>query len=30
MMAEQIEQDTFKPPCHKLKQHIEAKCEALL
>ena len=30
MMAEQVEPDTFKPPCHKLKQHIEAKLEALL
>ena len=30
MMAEQVEPDTFKPPHHKLKQHIEAKLEALL
>ena len=30
MMAEQIKPDTFKPPHHKLKQHIEAKLEALL
>ena len=30
MMAEQVELDTFKPPHHKLKQHIEAKLEALL
>ena len=29
-MAEQVEPDTFKPPHHKLKQHIEAKLEALL
>ena len=24
MMAEQVDLDTFKPPHHKLKQHIEA------
>ena len=30
MMAEQVEPDNFKPPHHKLKQNIEAKCEALL
>ena len=30
MMTEQVKWDTFKPPHHKLKQHIEAKCEALL
>ena len=30
MMAEHIERDTFKPPHHKLKQHIEAKLTALL
>ena len=30
MMAEQVELDTFKPPHHKLKQHTEAKLEALL
>ena len=30
MMAEQVEPDTFKSPCHKLKQHFEAKLEALL
>ena len=30
MMAEQVEPGTFKPPCHKLKQHIEVKPEALL
>ena len=29
-MAKQVEPETFKPPHHKLKQHIEAKCEALL
>ena len=30
MMAQQVEPNTFKPPCHKLKHHIEAKLEALL
>ena len=30
MMAEQVKLDTFKPPCHKLKQHIEVKLTALL
>ena len=30
MMAEQVEPDTFQPPCLKLKPSIEAKCEALL
>ena len=30
MMAEQVEPDTFGPPCHKLKPSIEAKLEALL
>ena len=30
MMAEQVEPDTYKPPHHKLEQHIEAKLEALL
>ena len=30
MMAKQFEPDTFKPPPHKLQQHIEAKLEALL
>ena len=30
MMAEQVDPDTFKPPCHKLKQHIENKLAALL
>ena len=29
-MAEKFEPDTFKPPCHKLKQHIEGKLTALL
>ena len=29
MMSEQVEPGTFKPPCHKLKPHIEAKLEAL-
>ena len=28
MMAEQFEPDTFKPPCHKLKQHIETRLHA--
>ena len=30
MMAEIVDPDTFKPPHHKLKQHIEAKLEAIL
>ena len=30
MMPEQFKLDTFKPPHHKLKQHTEAKLEALL
>ena len=30
MMAEQVKPDTFKPPHHKLNQHIEGKHEALL
>ena len=30
MMAEHVKPDTFKPPYHKLKQHIEAKPAALL
>ena len=30
MMAGQVEPDTFKPPHHKLKQHIEVKLESLL
>ena len=30
MMAEEVEPDTFKPPHHKLKQHIDAKLEAIL
>ena len=29
-MAEKAEPDTFKPPHHKLKQHIEAKLTELL
>ena len=29
-MSEQVEPDTFEPPCHKLKPSIEAKLEALL
>ena len=29
-MAEQVEPDTFEPPCHKLKPSIGAKLEALL
>ena len=29
-MVEQVEPDTFRPPCHKLKQHIEAKLAAFL
>ena len=29
-MTEQVEPETFKPMHHKLKQHIEAKLEALL
>ena len=29
-MAEQVKPDTFQPPHHKLKQHIEEKLEALL
>ena len=29
-MAEQVKLDTFQPCHHKLKQHIEAKPEALL
>ena len=29
-MAEQVKLDTFIPPHHKLKQHIEAKLESLL
>ena len=30
MTAEQVELDTFKPPHHKLKQHIETKLTELL
>ena len=30
MMSEQVNQDTFEPPHHKLKPNIEAKLEALL
>ena len=30
MIAEKVKLDTFKPPHHKLKQHIEAKLTALL
>ena len=30
MMAEQVGSDIFKPPCHKLKQGIEAKLEVPL
>ena len=30
MMAEQVEPDSFEPPCHELKLSIEAKLEALL
>ena len=30
MTAEKVEPDTFKPPCHKLKQHIETKLTELL
>ena len=30
MMAEQVEPDTFQPPCHKLKPSIESKLDALL
>ena len=30
MMSEQVEPDTFEPPCHKLKQSIKAKLEAHL
>ena len=30
MTAEKVELDTFKPPCHKLKQHIETKLTELL
>ena len=30
MTAEKVELDTFKPCCHKLKQHIETKLTQLL
>ena len=30
MMAERVKLDTFKPPHHKMKQHIEAKLTELL
>ena len=30
MTSEKVEQDTFKPPHHKLKQHIETRLTALL
>ena len=30
MMAEQVQPDTFHPPCHKLKPNIESKLDALL
>ena len=30
MMGEKVKLDTFKPPCHELKQHIEAKLTELL
>ena len=30
VMAEKVELDTFKPPCHKLQQHIEVKPTTLL
>ena len=30
MSEEKVEQDTLKPPCHKLKQHIETKLTQLL
>ena len=30
MMAEKVEPDTFKPPCHKLKQNIETELAELL
>ena len=29
-MAEQVQLDTFHPPCHKLKPNIESKLDALL
>ena len=30
LILEKVEPDTFKPPCHKLKQYIEARLTALL
>ena len=30
MMAEQVQQETFNPPHHNLKPHIECKLQALL
>ena len=30
MMTEHVEADAFEPPCHKLKQSVEAKLGALL
>ena len=30
MMAEQVQPDTFHPPCHKLKPNIESKLDAFL
>ena len=30
IISEQVEPDTFEPPCHKLKPNIEANLEALL
>ena len=30
MMAEQVEPDTFHPPCHKLKSSTESKLDTLL
>ena len=30
MTSEKVELDTFKPPYHKLKQHIETRFTALL
>ena len=30
MMAEKVEPDTFKPPCHKLRKDIETMLEEVL
>ena len=30
MTSEKVEPITFKPPCHKLKQHIKTRLTALL